>query len=440
VFRRRVRAEHQVEDVAVERLTPAPWNPRSISDARFQNLCRSLEQDPEFLQLRPILATKDGTVFAGNMRLRAAQHLGWETVPAILVDIPEQLAKERAMRDNAQWGEWEEDDLAALLEELKVSGSDLDLLGFDERDLRNLLNKLANEGGLTDPYDVPEMPDEPLTKPGDLYLLGDHRLLCGDSTDPHQVSFLFSGEKARLMATDPPYLVDYTGGNHPPSKANRPETRDKHWDEYKDPESGVAFFVAYLEAAFPHLEERAPVYQWHANLRSHLVHAAWEQVGLLVHQYIIWVKTRGVLTRSHFMWQHEPCMYGWRQGSMPKLKPPANETSVWHVDQKGEQDGIHPTQKPVELFRRPMLWHTKPGDLVYEPFLGSGTAIVAAEMTGRRCFAMEQEPAYVDVAVRRWEQFTGQTAERFENTLPDRDANAALSERLSKLGLGKMVV
>ncbi|MCL4864215.1 MAG: hypothetical protein KJZ93_32710, partial [Caldilineaceae bacterium] len=246
-----------------------------------------------------------------------------------------------------------------------------------------------------------------------------------DSTDPHQVTFLFSGEKARLMATDPPYLMDYDGGNRPQSKTNRAETKEKHWDEYKDPESGVAFFVAYLEAAFPHLEERAPVYQWHANLRSHLVHAAWEQVGLLVHQYIIWVKTRGVLGRSHFLWQHEPCMYGWRQGSMPKLKPPANETSVWHVDQKGEQDGIHPTQKPVELFRRPMLWHTKPGD---------------AETTGRRCVAMEQEPAYVDVAVRRWEQFTGKTAERIEGAVAGRDKNAALSERLSAMGLGKVVV
>ncbi len=170
------------------------------------------------------------------------------------------------------------------------------------------------------------------------------------------------------------------------------------------------------------------------------IHAAWEQVGLLVHQYIIWVKTRGVLGRSHFIWQHEPCMYGWRQGNMPKLKPPANETSVWHVDQKGEQDGIHPTQKPVELFRRPMLWHTKPGDLVYEPFLGSGTAIIAAETTGRRCFAMEQEPAYVDVAVRRWEQFTGKAAERLEGALPDRDENAALSGRLSAMGLEKVVV
>jgi len=223
------------------------------------------------------------------------------------------------------------------------------------------------------------------------------------------------GEKAQLLATDPPYLVNYTGGNHPPSRANRPETRDKDWDSYKDPETSVGFYVAFLRAALPHLVERAPVYQWHANTRQALVDEAWQQVGLLAHQVIIWVKTRGVLTRSHFMWQHEPCMYGWVEGRMPKLKPPAAETTVWHVDQKGEQDGIHPTQKPVELFKRPLLWHTKPGDLCFEPFLGSGTCLIAAEQTGRRCYAIDQEPRYVDVAVQRWEAFTGKKAERVEH-------------------------
>ena len=173
------------------------------------------------------------------------------------------------------------------------------------------------------------------------------------------------------MATDPPYLVNYTGGDHPDSKANRPETRDKDWDRYKDPESAVGFYVAFLEAALPHLIECCPVYQWHANTRQSLVDEAWQKTGLLAHQVIIWVKTRGVLTRSHYMWQHEPAMYGWPAGRMPGLKPPANSTTVWHVDQKGEQDGIHPTQKPVELFKRPLLYHTKKGDLCFEPFLGT---------------------------------------------------------------------
>ena len=402
----------QVESVPLSRLRPAPWNPRSISDERFQNLCRSIQSDPGFLQHRPVLATADGTIYAGNMRFRAAQQLGLDTIPAIIEDIPEQLAKERALRDNAQWGEWEGDELAALLAELKAQDSDLDLLGFNERELQKLLDSIEQQGGLTDPDDVPPLPDEPVTQVGDLWLLGEHRVLCGDATDPHDVAIVMAGEKARLMATDPPYLVDYTGGNHPPSRANRPQTRDKNWDEYRDPQSSVDFYVRYLQAALPHLVERAPIYQWHANTRQALVAAAWERCGILQHQVLIWVKTRGVLTRSHFMWQHEPCMYGWREGKMPGLKPPANQTTVWHVDQRGEQDGVHPTQKPVELFRRPLQYHTKKGDLCYEPFLGSGTCLVAADELGRRCYGIDQEARYVDVVVARWEAYTGRTAER----------------------------
>lgn len=401
----------QARLVPVASLAPAPWNPRSIKDPRFENLCRSLEADREFLWLRPILATSDGTVFAGNMRLRAAQHLGWGEVPAVLVDIPEQLAKERAMRDNAQWGEWEEDSLAKLLDELKTDGSELDLLGFEERELRDLLNKLELEGGLTDPDSVPPLPEEPKTRPGDLWLLGEHRLLCGDSTDPHDVGFVMNGEKARLLCTDPPYLVDYDGSNR---LGATDEPKGPGWDEFQGAEPAVAFFVDYLRAAFPHLEAKCPIYQWFGDMRSNEVFAAWRAAGLTLHQVIIWVKTRGLLSRRHFMWQHESCLYGWREGGMPRLKPPANQTSVWHVDQVSETKEDHPTQKPVELFKRPMLWHLKQGEICWEPFSGSGSAIIAAETTGRRCFAMEKEPAFVDVAIQRWERFTGRTAERVQ--------------------------
>ena len=172
------------EAIQLDALHPAEWNPRSITDERFQNFFRSIAADPGFLQLRPILATADGTIFAGNMRYRAARQLGWETIPAILVDIPEALAKERALRDNAQWGEWEEEELASLLASLKSQGSDLDLLGFDDCDLQKLLDSLANPAGLAGPDDVPPFPAEPITQPGDLWLLGPHRILCGDAPMP----------------------------------------------------------------------------------------------------------------------------------------------------------------------------------------------------------------------------------------------------------------
>ena len=176
----------------------------------------------------------------------------------------------------------------------------------------------------------------------------------------------------------------------------------------------MQFYVDFLEAARPHLETKAQIYQWHANTQQPLVAAAWDRLDLLQPQVVVRVKTRGVLTRSRFMWRHEPCMYGWNEGKQPVLKPPANETTVRHVDQKGEQVGIHPTQKPVELFKRPIHYHTKTGELCYEPFLGSGTCLIAAETTGRRCYGMEREPAYVDVVVARWERFTGKKAERIE--------------------------
>ena len=217
-----------------------------------------------------------------------------------------------------------------------------------------------------------------------------------------------NGERSALMATDPPYLVDYRGGNHPQSWANKAKVKDKHWDDYIDPDRASDFFASFIRVALQEaLTDRPAIYQWHAARRSVLVEQAWIANKLLVHQQLIWKKSRPVLGRQHFMWQHEPCMYGWVQGRIPALRPPNNATTVWDVNQRGESDGIHPTQKPVELFRRPVEWHTRAGGVVFEPFSGSGTSIIAAEMTGRRCFALEISPAFVDVACRRYQEHTG---------------------------------
>ena len=220
-----------------------------------------------------------------------------------------------------------------------------------------------------------------------------------------------NGKKASLMATDPPYLVDYSGGNHLAPAGSKAKTgHDNQWDEYADPESSVEFFRSFLTLAQEHLKTNSAVYQWHAYKRQALVEQAWRESGLLVHQQIIWVKARGVLTHSHYLWSHEPCFYGWVEGHQPSKKPPANERTIWQLDQQGSSMNIHPTQKPLELFLRPIEFHTESGDICYEPFLGSGTQLIAAEKLGRTCYAMEREPQYVDVAVKRWESFTGETA------------------------------
>lgn len=403
----------KVEYRPLEALIPYARNARTHSEAQVAEVAASIR---EFGWTNPILVDGEDGVIAGHARLLAARQLGMAEVPVIeLAGLSETEKRAYILADNrlALNAGWDEELLALELADLKDLAVDLDLLGFSEDELQQLLDRIERDNaGLTDPDDVPDLPEEPVTKRGDLWLLGEHRVLCGDATDPDDVAIVMGGQKAKMMATDPPYLVNYTGGNRPPSLANRPATRDKHWDDYHDPESAVDFYADFINAALPHLVEKAPIYQWHANTRQSLVDAAWQRTGLLAHQVIIWVKTRGVLTRSHYMWQHEPCMYGWRQGNVPTLKPPSNGTTVWHVDQKGELDGVHPTQKPVELFKRPLLYHTKPGDLCYEPFLGSGTCVIAAEVTGRRCYAVEQEPSYVDVAVTRWERFTGKRAER----------------------------
>jgi len=227
-----------------------------------------------------------------------------------------------------------------------------------------------------------------------------HQLLVGDSTVGQDVARVMGGQKAALMATDPPYLVDYQGGNHPQSWSNKPAVKDKHWDDYEEAR-GPELFVSFLRLAVEiALKPHVAIYQWHAHRRQALVEEAWRQVGLRVHQQIIWVKARPVLGHSHYMWQHEPCFYGWVEGQPPAKRPPPNSTTVWQINQQG-LEGPHPTPKPLAIVTGPIGYHTEPGEVIYEPFAGSGTALAAAETTGRVCCAIEKAEAYVAVALER---------------------------------------
>jgi DNA modification methylase len=226
------------------------------------------------------------------------------------------------------------------------------------------------------------------------------------------------GKRASLMATDPPYLVDYGGGHHPATEGNGGKTGksyEKEWDAYEDAEHSAAFYTAFLKAAICEALTDAPaVYQFFAITRVECVLAAWRAAGLLAHQTLIWKKSRAVLTYSDYLWDYEPFVYGWITGKRPPQRPPADARCVWQVESKIDDapGAVHPTIKPVELVRRPITYHTLPGDVLYEPFSGSGTALIAAEQTGRICHAMEKSPAFCDVAVARWEAFTGCKAVR----------------------------
>lgn len=303
-------------------------------------------------------------------------------------------------------GGWHTDMLGAVLKDMAAHFEPLGGLatlpmGFSESFLSQILAVPPAPGEDPGPQAPPA---EPVSKTGELYQLGPHRLLCGDSTKPEDVARVMNGEKAMLMATDPPYLVDYDGTNHGPRSKADPSAQvgGKLWDAYNEATAGL--FDEFLRAALPHLSDDAPIYQWHADKRRSLIEAAWDANGVLVHEVIIWVKPSGVLTRQHFMGQQEPCLYGWKKGFQPKMdrRAPGSTTNVWHLDAKSQNLNIHPTQKPLEVCRWPISWHMKPGEVCFEPFGGSGTCLIAAALEGRRCFAIEMSPAFCDAIRTRW--------------------------------------
>jgi len=384
-----------------------PWrdNPRK-NDAAVAAVIDSIKR---FGFGAPIIARlADGEVIAGHTRLKAAIKLGLPEVPVRYLDLDPADAHLLALADNktSEIAQWDEDALGRILAELRAN--EVDLLagtGFGEAELDALIRDAQ---GLPNPGVDPgpgEPPLKPVSMPGEVYELGGHRLMCGDSTSAQDVGRLMAGDRAVMCATDPPYLVDYDGTNHPQSfeRDKAGKSNNKKWDAYRDPKTSVDFCASFIRVALEHaLAGNPAIYQWHASRRQALVEAAWTANGLLLHQQLIWVKSRPILTRSHYMWQHEPCFYGWVEGRPPELRPPVGGqySTVWTI--AGEQDGIHPTQKPLEIFERPINYHTRAGDIVYEPFSGSGSQIIAAARLGRRCFAMELEPAFVDVARRRW--------------------------------------
>jgi len=409
----------KIELKAIDAIQPYENNPRK-NDGAVEAVAKSLR---EFGWKQPIVVDEQGIVIVGHTRLRAAQQLGMTEVPVhVATDLTPAQAKAFRLADNrtAAIAEWDYQLLPIELAELKGLGVDLGLLGFDDAELDRLLKTPVGDA-LTDPNEVPEPPKAAVTKPGDLWLLGEHRLLCGDSTSPDDVRRLMNGERAILFSTDPPYLVGYDGNNHPHkwNEANKnkdwSDTYSVTWDDADaNPELFDKFVaVAVAEAIDPH----AAWYCWHASRRQAMLESVWEKHGAFVHQQIIWNKDRPILTRSWYMWQHEPCFMGWIKGNKPPRIADDSPRSVWNLDTiaPGTQTD-HPTSKPVELFAIPMRQHTQPGEVCYEPFSGSGSQLIAAQQEGRRCFAMEISPIYCDVAVARWEAYTGQKATRQAGT------------------------
>jgi DNA modification methylase len=414
-------------------LSPAPYNPRAISPDALDGLRHSVER---FGCVEPIIWNRrTGHVVGGHQRLKVLERLGETETQVVVVDLPEaeEKALNVALNNPAIAGEFTPE-LHRLLAEINETLPELSsLLRFDDlaAQTARLLAELEPNEGLTAPDDVPEPPEEPITQPGDLWILGGHRLICGDSGDPAVLARLMDGRQAVLYATDPPYGVGYDGTSHPqnrrdkergrqPGSQNRDWSGDYQdldaWDHFEDEQAFETFLITVFTTALPYLTEAAAWYTWHASATTECFKRAWREAGVRYHQTITWVKPTHVLGFAMWNYRSEPCLMGWQKGHKPAAyQVPDESSNVWEVDWEGKArctDGNHPTQKPVRLFELPLLKHTRPGDVCLETFCGSGSQIIAAERLNRRCFAVEKNPRFVDVALRRWENFTGQTAER----------------------------
>jgi DNA modification methylase len=292
------------------------------------------------------------------------------------------------------------------------SDFDLEDLGFDQKAFDVLLDGLGEPEPLeVDDAGPEEPPEVPVSRTGELWILGDHRLLVGDSTNPLDIARVLGGEKACLWSSDPPYCVNYTGKDRP-FHDGKPSGRDwSHVYREVDIEDLGAFLDKVFDASLPHLKEHTPIYCWHAHVRQPTIAAVFERHGLLLHQVLVWVKPSAVFGHSYYRWRHEPCAFGWVQGSKPEHEIGQLDT-VWKADWDGNArfSTFHPTSKPTRLFEIPMEQHTGPGDVMLECFSGSGSQIIAGEKLRHRVCAIELQPAFVDGTIARWEKATGKQA------------------------------
>jgi DNA modification methylase len=394
-------APERIETWPLERLKPYARNAKTHGDDQVAKIAASMAQ---FGWTVPVLVGGDGEVIAGHGRILAATHLGLTDAPVIVLDhLTEAQRRAYRIADNqlTTLGDWDEALLAGELQELLAEDFDLSVVGFSDAELdARLAGDGDADGGNEGEDDVPETPADPVSRPGDLWLLGPHRLLCGDSTVATDVERVLNGVTPLLMVSDPPYGVEYDPSWR--NKAGAASTRRTGKvlnDDRADWREAWALFPGDV------------AYVWHGALHATTVAESLVAAGFAIRSQIIWAKERLVLSRGDYHWQHEPMLYAVRKGGKAHWAGDRKQTTLWQISSRDQDaETVHGTQKPVECMRRPILNNSSPGQAVYEPFMGSGTTLIAAETTGRICLGVELNPAYVDVAVERWQRFTGTAA------------------------------
>ena len=342
-----------------------PNNPRLIKDDKFKKLVQSVKDFPEMMEIRPIVVNQDMIILGGNMRYKACVEAGLKLVPVIIADLTEEKQKEFLIKDNTSGGEWDWDILANEwnTDELQEWGLDLPV-DF------NIQPVEAEE----DDFDVPEGGIETDIVLGDLFEIGEHRLLCGDSTDSDQVAKLMNGEFADICHTDPPYNIDYEGGS---------KKRDKIANDKLD--DFPKFLYDVYTTISTVLKKGGAIYVWHASTETHNFIQQFLNAGFLFKSYIVWNKNNSTFGRSDYHWKHEPCIYGWLEGASHKWYGDRKQTTVWDIERPSRSDE-HPTMKPISLCSKPLENSSKIGDIVLDVFLGSGSTMVASHQLKRKCY------------------------------------------------------
>ncbi|SDY71405.1 DNA modification methylase [Thermoactinomyces sp. DSM 45892] len=397
----------KIQSVSINQINPAKYNPRldlKSGDPEYEKLKKSIE---EFGFVEPLIwNSQTGNLVGGHQRLKVLIEQGVTEVECSIVDLPEDKEKALNIGLNKVGGDWDFEKLARLLDDIQLSGLDMDLTGFGEEEvdqiLSDFLSDMEPEEDDFDEEEAIDQIDDPVTQKGDVWILGNHRLMCGDATMIDDVTKLMDGQRANMVFTDPPYNVSYTGKT---SEALTIQNDSMNDDE----------FYQFLYHSFSNMcavtEQGGGIYICHAdtegvNFRTALMNSGWE-----LKQCLIWVKNMIVLGRSDYHWRHEPILYGWKSGSPHNWYGDRKQSTVWEID-KPVRNAEHPTMKPVVLPAKAIQNSCKPRGIVLDLFSGSGSTLLAAEQTDRVCYGLELDPVYCDVIIRRWEEFTGQKATR----------------------------
>lgn len=391
-----------IQNIETSKLIPATYNPRKDlkpEDEEYQKIKRSIT---EFGFVNPLIINKDMTVIGGHQRLKVLQELGYTSVECVIVDLDKQNEKALNIALNKISGDWDTEKLESLLQELQLEDFDVSLTGFGSDEVDDILSDLVETK--EDDFDVDQAVneiEEPVTKVGDIWILGRHRLMCGDSTQKEDVMRLMNNLDADMILTDPPYNVDYEGKTQDALKIVNDKMDNNE-------------FYNFLHIAFKNLydftKEGGCIYVFHADTEGLNFRNAFINAGFKLAECLIWVKNTFVMGRQDYQWKHEPILYGWKEGAAHYFINDRTQSTILEFD-KPTRNAEHPTMKPIDLLVYLIKNSSKENNLIVDLFGGSGSSLIAAEQTNRICYTMELDPRYCDVIIKRWETLTGQKAE-----------------------------